>query len=171
MRSTYLTLVVALPAVAAIAVGPAPTRPDETADRAKDEAAIKRLGTDWRDGWNKRDAGALAALLAEDVDFITVRGPNGWLKGRDQFREDHARKMKTQFGDSEWTTKDVQVKFVRPDLALARVLWTTKGDKVRHVKHGEPREGIFTWVVEKKDGKWRIVASQNTEAMPPLSGQ
>jgi len=26
-------------------------------------------------------------------------------------------------------------------------------------------------VVEKKDGKWRIVASQNTEIMPVLPGQ
>jgi hypothetical protein len=54
---------------------------------------------------------------------------------------------------------------------VARVFWSTTGDRVRHIKHGSPREGIFTWVVEKRDGRWLIVASQNTEAMPVLPGQ
>jgi len=45
------------------------------------------------------------------------------------------------------------------------------GGKMRHRKHGELREGIFTWVVEKKNGNWLIIASQNTENMPILSGQ
>lgn len=83
----------------------------------------------------------------------------------------HVRMHKTPFTDSVWTTKEVHVKFLRPDLAVARVLWSTTGDKVRHVKHGEPREGIFTWIVEKRDGQWLIIASQNTESMPVLPGQ
>ena len=136
-----------------------------------DEEAIKRLGKDWQDAWNKQDAEALAGLLAPDVDFITVLGPNGWLKGQANFKQVHAAMFKTLFVESRWTTKEVHVKFLRPDLAFARVLWSTTGDKVKHIKHGTPREGIFTWVVEKKDGKWRIVASQNTEIMPVLPGQ
>jgi uncharacterized protein (TIGR02246 family) len=105
------------------------------------------------------------------VDFITVLGPNGWLKGRARFKEVHARMFTTLFTDSQWTTKEVHVKFLRPDIAFGRVLWATTGDRVRHVKHGAPREGVFTWVVEKQDGRWRIVASQNTESMPLLAGQ
>jgi uncharacterized protein (TIGR02246 family) len=171
MKYLLLALLAGVFGLVAYAGGTAPTLTDEKLDRSMDEAAIKQLGKNWQDGWNKRDAAALAALLAEDVDFITVRGPNGWLKGRDHFREDHAGKLKTQFADSEWTTKDVHVKFVRPDLALARVLWATKGDKVRHVKHGAPREGVFTWVVENKHGRWQVIASQNSETMPPLPGQ
>jgi uncharacterized protein (TIGR02246 family) len=169
MKYSQQVLVVILLGVVAVAL--APTRADEKEDRAKDEAAIKQLGKHWQDAWNKKDADGLAALLSKDVDFISVLGPKGWGKGQEGFKVAHARMFKTLFTESEWTTKEVQVKFFRPDLAFARVLWASKGDKVRHVKHGEPREGIFTWVVEKNDGKWRIIASQNTESMPALAGQ
>lgn len=140
-------------------------------DRVADRSAIEALGKRWQEAWNRHDMDALAMLMAEDVDFVTVSGPNGWLKGRAQLREDHSQKHRTRFKDSVWTTKEMHIKFLRPDLALARVLWSTTGDKVRHIKHGEPREGIFTWVVEKRAGKWLIIASQNTESMPPLPGQ
>lgn len=138
---------------------------------ATDEAAIKELGRKWQDAWNSRDADALTSLLAEDVDFVTVLGPRGWMKGHAQFKEAHARMFTTLFTESQWTTRETHVKFIRPDLAIQRVLWSTTGDRVRHVKHGEPRNGIFTWVVEKKNGRWLIIASQNTEGMPILPGQ
>ena len=143
----------------------------EQATRARDEAAIRQLGKRWEEAWNKHDAEAMASLLGDDVDFITVRGPEGWLIGKKQFAEDHAWKHRTRFAESVWATKEVHVRFLRPDLALARVLWETRGDKVPHRKHGEPREGIFGWVVEKRDGKWVVIASQNTESMPVLPGQ
>lgn len=133
--------------------------------------AIVQLGTAWEKAWNSRDADALASLLAEDADFVTVLGPNGWLKGRARFDSVHARMFPRFFSKSMWKTKDVQVRFLRPDIAIAHVLWSTTGDEVRHVQHGAPREGIFTWVVEKRGGRWLIAASQNTEVMPILPGQ
>ena len=136
-----------------------------------DEAAIKKLAQQWEEAWNKKDAAAMTALLSTDVDFVTVLGPKGWMKGHDQFHEAHARMFRTLFTESVWKNKETHVKFIRDDLAIQRVLWQTTGDKVRHRKHGETREGIFTWVVEKKDGKWLIIASQNTENMPILPGQ
>jgi uncharacterized protein (TIGR02246 family) len=143
----------------------------EAKEPSSDEIAIKHLAKQWEEAWNRRDAKAMTSLLAEDIDFVTVLGPNGWMKGQARFHEAHARMFTTLFTNSQWTTKETHVKFIRPDLAIQRVLWTTTGDKVRHVKYGEPRAGIFTWVVEKKDGKWLIIASQNTESMPVLPGQ
>lgn len=140
-------------------------------DNSSDVTAIKKLAEQWEAAWNKKDAAGMTALLADDVDFVTVLGPKGWMKGRQQFQEAHARMFQTLFTESVWTNKETHVKFLRPDLAIQRVLWQTTGDKVRHRKHGELREGIFTWVVEKKNGNWLIVASQNTENMPILPGQ
>jgi uncharacterized protein (TIGR02246 family) len=140
-------------------------------ERAADVAAIKKLAQQWEEAWNKKDATSMTALLSEDVDFVTVLGPKGWMKGHEQFHEAHARMFRTLFPESVWKNKETHVKFLRDDLAIQRVLWQTTGDKVRHRKHGELREGIFTWVVEKKDGKWLIIASQNTENMPILPGQ
>src|SRR5688500_12717710 len=83
------------------------------------EAAAQQLARDWEAAWNRHDAAALASLLDENADFITVRGPDGWLKGRRQLQDDHAEKHKTRFAQSVWKTTRVHVKFLRPDLALA----------------------------------------------------
>jgi uncharacterized protein (TIGR02246 family) len=157
---------IALALVVAV-LGAAPSR----ADQRSDETAIQQLGVKWQDAWNKRDAKAMTNLLAKDVDFVTVLGPKGWLKGQAHFEEAHARMFTTLFTDSTWKTEETHVKWIQPDLAIARVLWSTTGDKVRHVKHGTPRSGIFTWVVQKRGENWLIIASQNTESMPILPGQ
>ena len=164
---TTLARVLAAFAFLTIALSAVPSR----ADQATDEAAIRQLPLRWQDAWNKRDAKAMTNLLAEDIDFVTVLGPKGWLKGRAQFEEVHARMFTTLFTDSTWKTEETHVKWIQPDLAIARVLWSTTGDKVRHVKHGTARSGIFTWVVQKRDGNWLVIASQNTESMPILPGQ
>jgi uncharacterized protein (TIGR02246 family) len=106
---------------------------------------------------------ALASLHAEDIDFVTVSGPRGWLKGRQQFKDAHAEVHKSMFKESILTIKETHVKFIRPDVVIAHVLWQTKGDRVPDRKPGEQRDGIFTWVVEKRGGNWLIIASQNTE--------
>jgi hypothetical protein len=64
------------------------------------------------------------------VDFVTVLGPQGWLKGRKEFQPYHAEIHKVFFKDSVWRVKETSVRFVRPDVAVAHVLWETKGDNV-----------------------------------------
>lgn len=175
MKTALLLLFFAptwLPVVARPLAGSSGTvTTNRLSDDPADLKAIESLGTAWQDAWNRHDIDALTALLAEDVNFITVLGPKGWLKGQPEFKEAHAFMHKNLFTESVWKTKETHVKFIRPDVAIAHVLWSTTGDKVRHVKHGEPRTGIFTWIVEKRNGKWVIVASQNTESMPVLAGQ
>ena len=73
-------------AVLAVAVSLAPGRAAAQTSQAEDDAAITQLGKAWQDAWNRRDATALASLLADHVDFVTVLGPKGWLKGREQFQ-------------------------------------------------------------------------------------
>ena len=103
---------------------------------------------------------ALAALVAEDVDFVTVRGI--WLKGRKDFEEHHATIHVMQFKESVRTTTDVQVKFLKPDVAIVHVSGELKGEKGLDGTPLPPRQGIFTRVVTKEGGKWLIRASQNT---------
>lgn len=156
-----------------------PTPPAEPAAASvqskADEAAIRELGQIWQDSWNRRDAAGLASIMDTDLVFVSVLGPNtpGFGRGgRAAFEAGHAALFKAMFADSRWITEDVTVvRWLRPDIAIAHVVWRTTGDRVRHIRHGDPRYGMFTWVVEKQEGRWRVVASQNTEAMPPLAGQ
>lgn len=174
-----MNVVVSLLACLALAgaEGPAPTAgpPAAPVQTAADEAAIRELGQIWQEAWNRRDAAGLASIMDADLVFVSVLGPDtpGFGRGgRKAFEAGHAALLKAMFAESRWTTEDVTVvRWLRPDIAIAHVVWRTTGDRVRHVKHGEPRYGMFTWVVEKQQGRWRVVASQNTEVMPPLPGQ
>ncbi|HEX4945771.1 MAG TPA: SgcJ/EcaC family oxidoreductase [Blastocatellia bacterium] len=147
-----------------------PARPQTKATNAKRQA-IEAIAASFQAAWNRHDMEALAALVAEDVDYVTVVGAREWEKGRKEFKDRHAKVHQTMFRNSVLTIKETHIKFIRPDIAIAHVLWETKGDVVPDRKPGEPRAGIFTWVVEKRRGKWLIIASQNTENKTPTAGR
>src|SRR5258705_13001008 len=98
MKSSYHASIFAIAVVLCLPC--APTRAQTTQE--SDRAAIVQLGTAWEKAWNSRDADALASLLAEDADFVTVLGPNGWLKGRARFDSVHARMFPRYFTRSAW---------------------------------------------------------------------
>lgn len=148
-------------------------QPARTQTKANDAArkAVEAIAATFQAAWNRHDMDGLAALVAEDVDYVTVVGARDWEKGRKEFKERHAEVHQTMFRESVLTIKETHVKFLRPDIALAHVLWETRGDAVPDRKPGAPRAGIFTWVVEKRRGKWLIIASQNTENRTPIESR
>lgn len=170
IRLVLFVSLILTPTLARAQVAPAPA-----ATRATDAAEIRALGTAWQDAWNRRDAAGLAAIMDEDVVFVSVLGPDtpGYGRGgRAAFQAGHAAILASpMFADSRWTTEQVEiVRWLTPDIAVAHVVWTTTGDRVRHLAPGTPRRGMFTWVVNKgADGRWRVAASQNTEVMPPFA--
>jgi uncharacterized protein (TIGR02246 family) len=139
----------------------------QTKGNGKDEEAIKGIAQRWEDSWNRHDMKAVAALVADDVDFITVAGK--WRKNRKEFEEHHANKRhEMQYNESVWTTKNIKVKFIRADVAMAHVEWIIKGDKDPDGTPRQPRQGISTWVVAKQKEQWLIIATHNTNLREPL---
>ena len=132
----------------------------QTKGNAKDQEAIKNIALKWQDAWNQHDMKALAALVAEDIDLITVGGT--WLKSRKEFEENHAKSHETMFKESVLTMKNTEVKFIKSDVAVAHVEWSVIGVKDPDGTPRQQQQGIFTWVVEKRKGKWLIIAAQNT---------
>jgi uncharacterized protein (TIGR02246 family) len=153
--------------VALALVASAPPLIAQAEGQASDRVQIESIAKRFQEAWNLHDMDALASLMAEDVDFVTVVGAAGWEKGREEFRAAHAAVHKTMFKQSILTVRETHVRFLRPDFAIVHVLWSTKGDVVPDRQAGEPREGIFTWVVERRGADWQIVASQNTENKTP----
>jgi uncharacterized protein (TIGR02246 family) len=127
---------------------------------ASDIEAIRQVENRWQSAWNTHDMKSLASLVAENVDFVTVTGT--WLKGREAFEEHHTARHAMQFKQSVWGTTDVQVQFLKPDVALVHVSWGMSGDKEPDGTPRQPRHGIFTQVLIYDRGKWLIRASQNT---------
>ena len=143
----------------------------QTTQTSDDRRAIEALASSFQDSWNHHDIDALASLVAEDVDYVTVVGTKDWEKGRREFKDRHTATHKTMFKASVLTVKETHIRFIRPDLVIAHVLWETRGDVIPNRKPGEARTGIFTWVVEKRAGKWLIIASQNTDDKQPPTKQ
>ena len=136
-------------------------------DHSADTQAIRDLGARWQDGWNRHDISALADLFTEDADFVTVIGK--WCKGKKEFHDYHVRFHQVMFKDSVWKTTNTQIRFVKPDVAIVHVNWGITGDRdADGTPRNKPRDGIFTQVMVKQNGQWRISASQNTniEALP-----
>ena len=63
----------------------------------QDEAALRALPQAFSAAFNKHDGHALAAIMAEDVDFVTVGLT--WLHGRDDFEKYHTAVGRAIQGD------------------------------------------------------------------------
>jgi uncharacterized protein (TIGR02246 family) len=70
------------------------------------------------------------------------------------------------FKDSTVTVLETSVRFLKPDVAVARTLWELVGMIAPQGDVVPPRNGIWTNVLVKDDGRWAIVASQNTDIVP-----
>jgi len=131
-----------------------------SATQADDENAIREIQTRWDNAWNRHDVKALAALVADDVRFVNVAGQV--LTGRGEFEALQARTHAMQFKESVRTVTGTDIKFITPDIAVAHVRWGMKGDKDPDGTPRQPRHGVMMQVLMKRDGKWMVVAAQNT---------
>jgi hypothetical protein len=54
---------------------------------------------------------------------------------------------------------NVDVRFLRKDVATAHVNWELLGD----ARTPNPRRGVLLFVLTRQDGGWLVAAAQNTE--------
>lgn len=134
------------------------------AQTAADTQAIEQLPARFSEAWAENDGHALAALMAEDVDFVTVGA--SWLQGRTDFETYHTRLLDGRFKGSTITPLEQKLRFLRPDIALLRWSWRIEGDRDFDDTPRPPRTGLFTMIVEKRAEGWLIVGAQNTNAGP-----
>jgi uncharacterized protein (TIGR02246 family) len=128
-----------------------------------DEEAVGKLPQEFCDAWAKHDGHALAKIMAEDVDFVTVA--TTYLHGRADFETFHVRLLSGRFKDSTMTVLETTTRFLRPDMAVVHWSWRIEGDKNPDGTSRQPRYGMMTLVAEKKNGNWRVVVGQKTNAI------
>jgi uncharacterized protein (TIGR02246 family) len=129
-----------------------------------DEVAIKDVIVSLRSYWNRHDMQAFSQLFTQDADFVNVIG--AWWKGRPEIRQAHEDSHATMFKDSTLSILETSVRFLKPDVAVARTRWELVGMISPQGEMVPPRNGIWTNVLVKEDGRWAIVASQNTDIVP-----
>jgi hypothetical protein len=59
--------------------------------------------------------------------------------------------------------QEVDVRFPASEIAIARCRWTLEGHVSPEGGALPPRNGILVNTLQKQDGAWRIVDSQNTD--------
>jgi hypothetical protein len=124
--------------------------------------------------WNRHDLDAFGKLFAPDADFVNVAG-HLWT-GRQSIQAQHAyihgvipvdspgfsdedRRYYGIFKDSTLKFDQFDVRFLRKQVAIARVNWELLGD----ARAQNPRRGLFMFVLTRQNVGWLIAAAQNTE--------
>ncbi|MBI1209919.1 MAG: SgcJ/EcaC family oxidoreductase [Alphaproteobacteria bacterium] len=148
-------------------------------DHTDDDRAIADIVARAEAAWNKGDAEAFCAEMADDVDFINVLGERH--QGRDGVVRGHQFIFSTIYKDSRVRYTIDRIRYVRPDVALAfmhaklisRLPANTitsaqrqsRLDEEMHESQARP-----TTVLAKDGGRWRIVAFHNTNiALQPTA--
>jgi len=138
-----------------------------SAQTGSDEEAVRALPQAFCAAWAKHDGHELAGIMAENIDFVTVRGV--WLQGRGNFEKYHSRILSGRFRDATNTPLEIRVRFLRPDEAVVHWSWVIEGEKAADGSPQPKRFGIMTMVARKADGDWRVIVAQNTNAGPSVS--
>ena len=131
--------------------------------REQDQIQIRQVETKQAAAWNAHDAKAYAGLFTEDGDCVNVLG--WWWKGRAEIEQKLTDAYAFVFRESVLTIKDVTVKFMGPDTAVAHVRWTMTGARTPQ-GISPPQEGIQTQMLQKQAGQWLIAVFQNTNSIP-----
>ncbi len=123
---------------------------------AADEAAAKKVVTDFSTCFNNKDAHACAMLFAPDGELTNARGDS--THGRADL-EKHFQTVFTTFLKNAHRTDSVRsVRFLTPMIASVDADWKLTGATSPNGIEAAPalREGLLTWIVTKHDGRWYI---------------
>lgn len=125
---------------------------------AADEADILAVMARGADAFNRGDAAAAAAVYASDADLVNVRGDH--LKGQAEIERGLARAFATRYSGARIKRGEVDIRFLRPDVALAYVTneIAVAGEGGAPTVHREIGLRVFV----KDGGTWRIAALHNT---------
>jgi uncharacterized protein (TIGR02246 family) len=132
-----------------------------------DEEAVRKLPQTFCEAWNKHDGHELAKIMADDVDYVTVGAT--WIHGLPDFEKYHSRLLSGRFKESMISPLQIEVRFLRPDIAVVHWSWSMTGDKNPDGTARRPRYGMMTMVVEKRNGKWLVVVSHNDNSFPGVA--
>ncbi len=114
--------------------------------------------------WNAHDANALISLFDEPMDFVNVLGMHHQTKESmwREYRHIHDTFMK----HSVIRMRLYDARLLSPDVAVAHAHWEMTGvAAVPGWKVPDVRHGVMTYVLVRRDGRWKISAAQNTDVV------
>ncbi|MBD0325438.1 MAG: SgcJ/EcaC family oxidoreductase [Pyrinomonadaceae bacterium] len=126
--------------------------------QAADETAIRENVRQMEAGWNTKSGAAFAKPFAEDADYVIINGMH--IKGRPAIEQGHQQIFDTIYKNTTLSMTVQQIRFLRPDVALAHVAAHLKTPDMEASKEHDAR---ITMVMTKDKQGWKIAAFQNTQ--------
>lgn len=94
-----------------------------------------------------------------DADFINVQGR--WMKGVDEIRRGHKEEGATRLKDAHITLVELDIRFIRPDVAVVHQLHVLSGKRDPDGTSLPPQRQLSTRILLKEQGDWVTTAVQN----------
>ena len=155
MRKSCVVVMVAASAIGLFVAADDPG----VAGRGEDEKAIRALIERLGKAWNAHDMKGFSADLAEDVDVVNRFGH--WMSGRAEVEAHliglHASPYRDHLVDR--SSKVERVRFLTPDVAVAH-------ERAKE----EAGQSVRTYVLQKRDGRWRVQSADIAEQKAPPAG-
>ena len=128
-----------------------------------DEDAIRDIEVRFNTAWDAHDPEGMAESLVDDAQFITVNG--AWTTSRGAFRDlmQRLHGATGPYRSSTRKTPEMHVRFLSPDIAILHSRFWIDGEVLHDALSTPSRESVGMRVVHKIGGRWRIVATQNTD--------
>lgn len=128
-------------------------------ERAKDEAAVRKLVAAYAAAREQRDGARLAAILAPNADQLVSSGE--WRRGREELVRGMLASSERNSGARTLTVETVR--FVSAGVAIADARY-----EIASPGGGPPRRMWSSFVASRSNGEWRIEAIRN---MLPSEGR
>jgi len=128
----------------------------------KDRAAIQQLLVEWERAFNAHDMDALMATFAPKPDS-NDGGTVGLVKGREAIQ----RQLQISFEENpnvKTKQTSLDVRFLSPTLAVQTGYWNNDGLETEREK--KRKDGMWTCVLEKIDGKWLYLIERGWPKQP-----
>ena len=127
---------------------------------SEDEAAIRNVIMQMTENFNKHNAQEMASVFTIDGDLVNVHGIR--LNSRSTIEAGLARMLKSDVPTATLRTVDVEVRFIRPDVAIAHVT-NELSDQANPGEQPVPQHHeLSIRVFVKETGVWRVAAFHNT---------
>jgi uncharacterized protein (TIGR02246 family) len=152
-----LTLMLAAP----LTIGAAFANATEDPARDADAAAIRDVVAGFSDGWNRHDARAMCASVAEDVRWVGWRGDVS--ESRKVVEDNHATLFADVYKNTHRTDVVKSIRYLGPELASVDDFWTMTGARTRAGADWPYREGYANFLMAKRGGRWIVIVSHTAD--------
>lgn len=130
-----------------------PANSDDSIDQDRNE--IFNLWKQFEKTYNSGDAKALSDLWLADGDLFSLSG--GIFRGKEEIEAFFKESLTSSYKESTFKLKIDSIRNVKADVVVVDGTWQVLGDAL---PQGYPTQGIYTQVLIKNDGKWKIFSAR-----------